>query len=200
MNQLKIEQEISIIKIMIEKTRRETAESGVFFIALGFLTAITTFAMGMLDLYHIHHLNLAILIGLTVVNGIIAFLIIQRESKTARVKSYAKTLFYSTWFAIAVPLILITFVLPFINVIPAQAIPVLAALLIGAAFFISGVIYEMKFLIWCSLAWWTGACLMAVIDSPYRFLILVAVILIGWVTPGFILNYKYKNRSAKDEA
>ena len=98
------------------------------------------------------------------------------------------------------PLTIETFLFPFLNVYTFRALGTLASLILGIAVFMTGVIYEMRFIVWYSSAWWIGAILMAISDSPYRFLIMIAVIIIGWVLPGFIINKKYKNGSKSNEA
>ncbi len=200
MNHDQIQKEISIIKSMIEKTRRETAESGHLFIFIGIFSAIMVFVLGILGIYHLHHLNLPVLIILAVVNGIIGYYVAAKEGKTEKVKTYAKSLFYSIWFACSIPLIMMTFLFPFLKVYPFHAIPVLVSLIFGIALFLTGAVYELRFMIWFSLVWWGGACIMALNTSPYGFLIMIALILIGWVLPGFILNKKYKNRSKENES
>ena len=49
MNQAQVQQDISIIKEMIEKTRRETAESGFLFIIPGILCVLTVIIMSILE-------------------------------------------------------------------------------------------------------------------------------------------------------
>jgi len=90
---------------------------------------------------------------------------------------------------------MVTFVFPFLNVYSFRAVATLASLILGIAVFMTGIIYEMRFILWLSSAWWIGACLMALIESEYRFLILIASIIIGWIIPGIIMNKKYENGS-----
>ena len=200
MNHDHIQQEISIIKSMIEKTRKETAESGHLFIFMGIAAAIFVLVISMLEIYRLDRWVLPMMITLTIINGIIGYLVIARAAKKEKVETYPKTLVLSLFAICSITLLMITFLFPFLKVYPFRAIGTLAPLILGIAVFMTGIIYEMRFIIVYSLAWWVGACLMALIESKFRFLILIATIIIGWIIPGIILNKKFKNGSKNNEA
>lgn len=198
MNHNQIQQEISIIKSMIEKTRRETAESGHFLILIGIVSAIGTFAMGILELFNRNYLDLPILILMTLVNGFIGYLVASKAEK--RVKTYTKTILYNVWFSCAIPALMIVFLFPLTKVYSFRLVPTLISLIMGIMVFSAGVIYELRYIRWCSVVWWGGACLMAYIESKYQFLIMIAMIILGFILPGVIFNRHYKNGSKKNEA
>lgn len=200
MDHNQIQQEISIIKSMIEKTRRETAESGHLFIFMGIASAFFVLIISLLEIYKLNHLVIPAMIILTVLNGFVGYLVVSKPAKQEKVTSYPKTVVLCLWVICGVTLLMVTFLFPFLKVYPFSALGTLASLILGIAVFMTGVIYEMRFIVWYSSAWWIGAILMAIINSPYRFLIMIAVILIGWVWPGFIINKKYKNGSKNNEA
>lgn len=198
MNHDQIQQEISIIKSMIEKTRSETAESGHFLILIGIVSAIGTFAIGILELFNRIYLYLLILILMTVINGFIGYLVVSKEEKKA--KTYTKTILYNIWLACAVPALMIVFLFPLTKVYSFSLVPTLISLIGGIMVFSSGVIYELRYIRWCSVVWWGGACLMAYIESKYNFLIMIGMIIFGFILPGVIFNRQYKNRSKNNEA
>lgn len=119
-----------------------------------------------------------------------------KKGANEKVETYSKTIFWHIWMVCGSAAILIVFLFPFLNVYPFHAVPVLTSLVIGIALFITGTIFELKFIQWSSLAWWAGACIMAIAVGPYKFVIMVAIILIGWIVPGFLLNKQYKRRNA----
>ena len=198
MNHDQIKQEISIIKSMIEKTRKETAESGYLFIFMGLAAAIFVLVISLLEIYKLSHLVLPAMIVLTIINGFIGYLVVSKASK--KVKSYPKTVVTSLWAICGMTLLMMTFLFPFLKVYPFSALGTLVSMVLGIAVFMTGVIYEMSFIIWFSLAWWLGAVLMALIESEFRFLIMIATIIIGWIFPGIILNKRFKNGSKNHEA
>jgi len=200
MTQNQVQQEISIIKEMIDKTRKETAESGHLFIFMGIASAFFVFIISMLEMYQLNHLVIPAMIFLTIINGIVGYFVVSKPVTEEKVKSYPKTVVLCLWVVCGLTLLLLTFLFPFLEVYTFRALGVLASLILGIAVFMTGIIYEMRFIVWFSSVWWIGAILMAVIESPYRFLIMIAVIIIGWIVPGFIINKKYKNRSKNNEA
>ncbi len=200
MNQDQIQQELSVIKKMIEKTKRETAESGLFFIALGIFAAVATFAVGMLEFYNLNHLVLPALILATVGSGVIGYLTLTKKEKVEKVKSYPKTIFYGVFFACGISIILLVFLFPLLKVYPWSLIPPLTSMIMGIALFSAGVIFELRNIQWCSIVWWAGALVLALTEGQFRFLIMIAIILLGWVLPGFMLNRQYKKQAGKNES
>lgn len=195
MNHEQIQQEISMIKEMIDKSRKETAESGHFLIYMGIAAVFFVLAVSLLEIFHWHSLVLPTMIVLTLINAVIGGIIVNRGEKQEKVKSYPKTLVLTIWFLCSFALLLYTFVFPFLNVYSFAALPVMVSITAGIAAFMTGVIYELAYIRWLSSAWWISAILMALIQSQYRFLIIIAAIIIGWILPGVILNKQYKNRS-----
>lgn len=200
MNHEQMQQEITIIKQMIEKTRKQSAESGHFFIFLGIAAAVFVLVISMLELFHQHRWVLPVMIILTIINGIIGFLVVKSAEKREKIKTYSRDLVLSIWFICAVGLIMITFIFPFLGVFPFHALPVLVSLFLGIAVFMTGVIYDLAYFRWLSGVWWLGAILMAVWQSDLRFLILIGSIIVGWILPGIILNRQYHQRSTYHES
>ena len=197
MNNNQIQQEIAIIKEMIEKTRKTTAESGYLLIYIGIFSALATIIIGMLEIYELNQYVMTVVIIMTVVNAFIGYLVATKKSNNEKVKTYPKTIFWHIWMACGLAAVLIVFLFPYLNLYQFHAVPVLTSLVMGIAVFITGTIFELKFIQWSSLACWIGACIMAIVDGPYKFLIMVAIILIGWILPGFLLNKRYNIRGAK---
>ncbi|MBN1782618.1 hypothetical protein JW948_15895 [bacterium] len=188
-------EEMMIIRKMIEKTRRDTAESGVFYIAIGLFTMLAVLIIGIMELNGLPEMTLPALIIMTVISGLIGYMTVFRKERRLRIKSYIRTVNYSIWFACAVGCVLTTFILPLAGAYKIQLIPVFSCILIGIGVFSSGVIYESKGVIWAALVWWMGAIMMAFIQDYHRLYVMVIVIFSGWVLPGLILNSAYKKRS-----
>jgi hypothetical protein len=197
MNTTQLQQEISIIKEMIDKTRKTTAESGHLLIYMGIFSALASIVIGLLGFYGLNHYVMPVIISMAVVNGFIGYLIAAKNSDTEKVKTYPKTIFWQTWMVCGLTAGMIVFLFPFINLYPFQAVPVLVSLVLGIAVFITGTIFELKFVQLSSLAWWLGACIMAIVEEPFKLVTMVAIIVVGWIVPGLILNKQYKKRSVK---
>ncbi len=182
---------------MIEKTKRSTVESGYFLISLGFFSALATLTIGLLELFHFQSYVMPVIILMALVNAFIGYFIVARESKNENVTTYSKILFWNIWMVCGFSALIIVFVLPFLNLYSFKAVPVLISLIMGIGLYVTGVILELRFIQWFSLVWWSGAILMAIIDTPYRFILMAVIILLGWVVPGLLLNRQYKFRGAQ---
>ncbi len=200
MNQIEAQQEITLIKQMIEKTKKDTADSGYFLIFIGIFTIITTFAIGMLEFYNLNHLVFPMMIVMLIGGAIIGYLTTNKTGKNEHVSSYHKMVCYSIWFACAVPAILITFLFPLFDLYPFALVPVFVSLIMGIAVFATGIIFESHFVYLSSIIWWAGAIIMAFSSGYYLMYILIAIIFFGWVLPGFILNRQYKKRRSENGA
>ncbi len=126
MNQNQLQQEISIIRKMIEKTRKETAESGHLFIFMGIAAALFVLIVSMLELYQLNHLVIPAMIVLTVINGIVGYLVVSGPVQAEKVKSYPKTMVLWLWVVCGFTLLMITFLFPFLKVYTFSALGTLA--------------------------------------------------------------------------
>ena len=194
MNNTQVHSEITIIREMIEKTRQETAQSGYLLIFIGIFSALAALCIGVIQLYNISGWTIPVLILTTVVNAIAGYIIATKEEQNAKVESYTKIIFWNVWMICGIAAVLLVFLFPYLNIYPFQSVPVLVSLLMGIALFITGIVFELKSIQWISLIWWVGAVLMSILRTPYTFLIMVAVIILGWVLPGFMLHKEYKKK------
>jgi hypothetical protein len=195
-----VQEQLSIIREMVEKGRRETAESGAFLIWLGVIGILTVFAIRGLELSGLSHLTIPFLAVVLVVNGVVGYLTVSRRQKRAGARSYVATICYKVWFACGVSIVLVAFLLPALGAYPWSLVPVLAALFMGIGVFSTGAIFEVPAITWSSLAWWGGAVAMAIIDGPARAIVMAAAILLGMILPGAILNRRYRGQRGDDES
>ena len=192
MSDITTRNEISVIREMIEKTRRDTAESGHFFIYIGIFSLLGTIAAGLMEHYSLKSWLIPIFIFIALINAGIAYRIIYREKHLHAVTTYAKTLSWNLWLSCGIAALFILFVFPFLHVYAFSAVPVLVSVIMGIALYVTGSILEIPFLQWTSLVWISGACLMALTLNFPGFIIMSAVIIGGWITPGFMLNRRYR--------
>jgi hypothetical protein len=195
-----VQEQLSIIRTMVEKSRRETAESGAFLIWLGVIGIVTVFAIRGLELSGLSHLTIPFLALVLVVNGVVGYFTVTRRQKRARARSYPATICYTVWLACGVSIVIVAFVLPSLGAYPWNLVPVLAALFMGIGVFSTGAIFEVPAITWSSLAWWGGAVAMAVIEGPPRAIVMASAILLGMILPGAILNRRYRERRGGDES
>src|SRR3989339_729500 len=117
MDNVQMQQELSIIREMIEKTKKETVESGQFFIWTGIFTIVFVQIISMLESYGMSQFFLPILIAMVLINGAIGYFTFSRIEKREKVKTYAKSIYMRLWFACGMTSILIVFFFPRLHVI-----------------------------------------------------------------------------------
>ena len=200
MNGEQVEHDIRIIREMIDRTRRETADTGPYLMAIGVFSLIMMLVMAFLPKWGMPHLTLPALFIMFFGNGIIGFLIVRRWEKNERVESYAKTIFLNMWLACGIVTPIIIFLFPLTGVYSYRLVPVICMLIMGIGFFVTGTVYELRYFWIFSLMWWGGACLMAYTDGMFRLVIMSVVILAGFILPGYLLNRVYSTRSVSHEA
>ena len=197
MTQQDIQKEISIIREMVEKTRREAAENGHFFIAIGIFSVFTTVLMGVLESFSLDNLILPVLVMATIISGFIGYFTISRQERQEKVKSYSKTICYNILFGCGMVAIMIVFLFPLLKYYSWELTPVLVSLILGVMVYSTGVIFELRFIQWCGSTWWLGAIVMALVKGQRwpSISTMVLCIIIGFILPGYYLNRNYKNRS-----
>ena len=196
MDQNNVQQEIAIVREMIEKTRRETAESGNFFIVMGLLCSLFPWVMGMLAKGNSKLFMPAIIIFI-IIGLIIGFIISARDEKKEKVKTYAKAIQEKCLGVCGLVCIMVVTLFPMLNAIPWSAVPIIISLLVGIMVFQTGIINELESVARFGFLWFAGAIAMAIIPEGIIQMAIISVLfLAGWVLPGLILKKKCSNRGA----
>ena len=195
-----VREQLSIVRTMIEKSRRETAESGSFFIWIGLIGVATVAAIRALEVLGHSRLTVPALVAVFVAGGVAGYLLVARRRRQAGARSYPATVCYTVWAACAIPMAVTTFVFPMIGLYPWSLVPVLAALFMGIGVFMSGAIFEVRAITWSGFAWWGGAVAMALVEGSGRAWIMAAILLAGMVYPGVVLNRHHRRERGGDAA
>ncbi|MCB0283581.1 MAG: hypothetical protein KDF60_13435 [Calditrichaeota bacterium] len=195
MNQDQMQNDISIIKRMIDQTRRHTAESGSLFISIGMLWLFVPVLLVFLEKSSLKHYWWPVFIGGLVITLVIGLLIGIRESKKSLPLTYAKKVFSQLWIAVGSVCILTSVLFPLAGVYPEQYISIITWPVIAIGVYLSGVIYEITVIRWLSSSWLFGAILMAFITIPIHLYIAVFTLFFGFVLPGIVFSRNYKKRS-----
>jgi hypothetical protein len=198
-----IQREISIIKNMIEKTKKDAAESGSLYLFIGVACIIYVLVVTILEELHFFPWVLPAMISMSVLFAIMAYRLVAREVRKEMVMTWPKKINRTILFVCSMTMILTGLVFPLTNVYPWPLSPVFAALLFGIMLFASGALYDLNFFYWSGLVSWAGAVIMAYTLSstfPVRAIVMIVILICGFIVPAVILNKKYKNRSHEDES
>jgi len=185
-------EEIRLIKSMLEKTRKATAESGTIFLFWGVLITLALagdYLLALLKKYDWIWLNWLIVAGIgwiySVVYGI-------RRGRRDSVRTYVQTAARHLYFACGTGFLLVGIFLPWMKVYSHEAIPILIASVSGILFFVMGGIHEWPILRWIGLVWWAGAVAMSFLDGNNRILLYTLLFIALYLVPTWLLRLKFK--------
>jgi hypothetical protein len=187
-------EDIQLIKEMIEKSKKSTAESGLIFIVwsiLPILAIMTMYFLVYLEKYNLIWLNWVVFMGIGAVFSVIYSI---NRRKTAKVRTYTQIAIWHLWIACGLTFPLMGFVFPLMGLYSFEIIPIMVAVIAGIGIFTTGGIVEWNLLKWCGLVWLGGAIIMGLVHWHYRSLLFIPLILIGYLMPGLLLNKKYRNK------
>jgi hypothetical protein len=196
MDEQQARDEIRLIKEMVEKTRKATAQSGTLFIFWGFLVIAAVVVTYVLAYFHKFHWIWANWIAWAVIGWGYSALYGIRQERTRKTRTYAQMAVQHLSIACGTAYLLAAFVFPPLKVYSYNAISILVAFISGILVFVMGGIYEWSLLKWCGLLWWLGAVGMIFVPGDYRTLCFIPLIIFGYLVPGFILRSKYKREQS----
>jgi hypothetical protein len=203
------EDELQYIRNIIADSRKAFVEDGKPYIIWGLIVAV---GMGVTYLSALMQRDLFsgyVWLGLILYGwGTIIYYIIQKRKQPDRARSFMDRIQGSIWGAcggtLGLGLILILMFPhsanePSINPIYACYF---TSLILGIAYFLSGVANDLKWLRNIGFAWWAGAIVMYLWPSIHVLGLYTAMLLVFQVIPGIILQRRYRrmvSNTAKDE-
>jgi hypothetical protein len=193
MDEIQAKEEIQLIKTMLEKTKKATAESGTLFMVWGVLIALAlvgNYILVYFKKYDWEWLNWVVATGIGWVYSVIYGI---RKERREPVRTYVQTSARHLYFACGAGFLLVGIALPALGVYSYEAITILIAVVSGILFFVMGGIYEWPILRWFGLLWWMGALGMSFIKGVGNRTIIFTVLFVAcYLVPSFILRSKYK--------
>ncbi|NOZ62339.1 MAG: hypothetical protein GXO74_11740 [Calditrichaeota bacterium] len=187
-----IQEEIRLIKAMVEKTRRSTTGSGAYLVVWGLLIILAVavmYALIYLEKYNLIWVDWFVLMGL---GAAFTSLKARKAEKRATFKTYAEETLKHLWIGSGIAFFLTGFIFPLAGVYSYEVISILVSTIAGLAVFVSGGIYEWNFLKWCGVVWWAAAVVMIFVHPNYRALVFIPATFFGYLLPGIIINRMYK--------
>jgi len=196
MDEQQAKDEIRLIKEMVKKTRKATAESGTLFIFWGFLIIAAIIGMYALAYFHKFRWIWVNWIAFAVIGWVYSAYYGIRRELSQETKTYAQSAVKHLSIACGAGFMFAAFVFPALKVYSYNAIGILVASIAGIMVFVMGGIYEWNLLKWCGLLWWLGAVGMIFVPDDYRGLCIIPLIIFGYLMPGYILRSKYNREQS----
>jgi|WetSurMetagenome_2_1015567.scaffolds.fasta_scaffold141369_3 hypothetical protein len=193
-------EDIRIIKSMLEKTKKASAESVGIFIVWGVLMTI---AMAMNYIMSLSHAYRGQWIVWAVAGGIgwvASFISGFRYSRRPRLSSYVQTAARHLYIASGVGFAIVCFAFPMLKIYSYEEIPMLFSVVAGILFFTMGGVFESPSLTWLGLFWWVGGTCTVFIKGDARQLAFAVLFLIGYDIPAIALWLRHRREAASSAA
>jgi hypothetical protein len=191
MDEIKAKEELEFIKKIIEDSRKDIVYNGMDYIFWGLLVTIGMGINFLMEIFNYKFHNFfwlwVILIAIGWMFSIFTF---YWKKKKERKRTLSNKIVGAVWGASGVAMTLCGFIGSISTAIKPDFISPVLCTFIGAAYFITGFIFDNKWLKGFSLGWWTGSIIMFFYPGIYTNLLMASMMLCFQVVPGFVL---YKN-------
>ncbi len=194
MNNMQAKDEIRLIQEMIERTKKITAGSWMFFLVWGLVVILGIggmYALVSIEEFSWIWLNWVVFVGIGVIFSIVYG---KKLEQLEGARTYANITTGHVCFACGMAFILVGFIFPLLKLYSWGLIPVLTSMVAGILVFTLGGIFEWNLLKWCGVIWWLGAVGMIFIHENYRALLVIPLLLIGYIMPALVLRSMYQKQ------
>jgi hypothetical protein len=187
------EAELSLIKQMMIDSRRVVVDNGWHYIFWGVVVTAALLANYIMALNKVAMKYAGMMWFVTMVGAaIIAGIAERRSDRKRKVKTFAGKILGALWTGAGIAM----FMFGFIGTMSGSYNPIyispLIATVLGAAYFASGAIQQLKWLQMLSIGWWAGAIFTFIFPSVHTLLIFALMMLCLQTVPGIILYRKWK--------
>ncbi len=184
----KAEEEISVIKQLMEDSRKAVVENGWHYIYWGSIVTAAIIVNYLMIVYNVSMYAQGMLWFFSMPGAAIIEGIIERKlKKHERVKTFAGKLINSLWTGAGVCMFILGFAGSLSGAYSAVTIFPLISIVLGAAYFISGVIQQVKWLSALSVFWWSGAVVLLLLPGMHSMLIFAGMLVCFQIVPGVLL-------------
>ncbi len=194
MNDLQAKDEIRLIQQMIERTKKITAGSWIFFLVWGVVAIFGIggmYALVFIEEYSWIWLNWVVFVSIGVVFSIVYG---KKLERLEGARTYANITTRHVSWACGMAFILVGFIFPLLKLYTWGLIPVFISMVAGILVFSLGGIFEWNLLKWCGVIWWLGAVGMIFFHENYRALLIIPLLLVGYIMPALVLRSMYQKQ------
>jgi len=196
MTEQQAREDIQIIKAMLEKTKKATAESGTLFIVWGVLITLALVGNYVLVYFKMYEWEWLNWTAMAVVGWVFSVVYGIRGERKEPAKTYIRVAAQHLYFACGALFLLVGLAFPRIGIYSYEAISPLISAVNGVLFFVMGGLFEWPFLRWAGLIWWAGAVGMSFVPGNDRTLVFAGLFVAVYLVPSFILRSKFKKEQA----
>lgn len=189
----KAEEEIAVIKTIMEDSRKSVVENGWHYIYWGSIVTAAIIVNYLMVVYKVSMYAQGMLWFFSMPSAAIIEGIIERKKeKNTKTKTFAGKLINSLWTGAGVCMFILGFAGSISGVYSANLIFPLISIVLGSAYLISGVIQQIKWLSAISVFWWVGAVVLLLFPGMHSMLIFAGMLVCFQIVPGVLLYVKAK--------
>ena len=187
------ELEITLIKKMIEDSRKIIACDGKDYIVWGVLILIGLIGTYVSILTRISNYIGWLWIIVVGIGWIYSLTVHSKGSAKTRVNTLAGKILGGIWLSCGIAMTLIGFLGMYTGALREWAISPMMSVVLGIAYFTSGIVYGNSWVKYLSLGWWAGAIIMFLFPVLHILLIFAAMMVLFQIIPGITFYIKWKN-------
>lgn len=202
METINAQEDLAFIRKMMTDSRTMMLDDGKPSIAWGIIVSVGMIATYIAALTEYDFGTAYMWIGLSLLGWGYVYYYRSQKVKRAKMRTLTGRLLGSIWGACGACIgltIILTFVAPLVSgeyIIHPIALPAICSILLGMAYFISGIVYDMRWVRNISLGWWLGATAMMLWPSVHVLAMYAVMIMAFQVTPGIIFYRNSKRELA----
>jgi hypothetical protein len=190
---IKAEEEISVIKKIMEDSKKAIVDNGWHYIYWGSIVTAALITNYLMVVYNISMNSQGMLWFISMTSAAILEGIIERKrEKHAKVKTFAGRLLNTLWSGSGICMFILGFAGTLSGAYNAIMIFPLISIILGSAYLISGVIQQVKLLSALCFFWWAGAVVLILMPGIHSMLIFAAMIVCFQIIPGLVMFAKSK--------
>jgi hypothetical protein len=187
------ESELSVIKKIMQDSRRANVDNGFYYIFWGILVSTALILNYLLIVYNYPGQYIGFMwLGLMAAGSIVGGFVGAKIRKNTKVKTFAGEILGSLWIAIGITIFTFVFMGLMTKAYNGVYISPIVSGLLAIGYFTSGVIQRIDWLKYLSFVWWLGAWALFMKPTTESMLYFAFMLIFFQTIPGFILYKKYK--------
>lgn len=192
MNEQQALEEISYIKNIIDDSRKTVVENGIGYIVWGILVILgllSTYYFINSKMYSYIPWNWVVFMG---IGWIFTIIKVRKKIKEKKSRTFIGKIESALWFSSGIAMTILGFVATSSGAISGMFVSALISVVLGITYFVSGFLYNYKWISLLAIGWWIGAIIMFYFPGMHVFLIMSLMIILLQIIPGIIFYVRSK--------